>query len=342
MAKFRRFRGKRIRRPVTEAREFYMGYTPWSYDDTIESVESTYAFLNAHGDIISHHLEAGVPWTEALSGAAFHSNVTTGWQYRVDNTETAKSFVSITPLNNARDGLALYQGSSDNMALPGAFDGLAFNHPHVKQAFKSYAKRVVSFFNPDYLAIAVEANELMANDTTLWNDFVELYAETYAAVKTEHPDLPVFFTTSVHNMESWQWEYLLPLCAYSDLAGASYHPQLQAGFNLGDPLSALTDFIARVSKPVVVTEASYPADDISIIPGFPGTPAYQNAVYTVLLDLAQSNPFEFCIFWAHRDHDAIAGDLPALAEVWQSVGVLEADGTQRASYTTLESYFTGV
>ena len=47
-------------------RAFRMGFTTWPYAATIEAVQGTYAFIGANADLITEHLEEGVPWAEML------------------------------------------------------------------------------------------------------------------------------------------------------------------------------------------------------------------------------------------------------------------------------------
>ncbi|MDZ7784573.1 MAG: hypothetical protein U5K56_17085 [Halioglobus sp.] len=100
-------------------------------------------------------------------------------------------FVSISPINQSRDGLADYRGESTHMGMPEGFRGKRFNDPEVKKAYLAYAEEVIRFDEPDYLAIAIEANELYFNNRSAWPDFVELYIETYSALKLRHPELPI-------------------------------------------------------------------------------------------------------------------------------------------------------
>ena len=52
-------------------RPYRMGFTPWLYDATEEARDWTFAKIGAEGDVVSEHLEEGVPWNEMLAGQAF-------------------------------------------------------------------------------------------------------------------------------------------------------------------------------------------------------------------------------------------------------------------------------
>jgi len=53
---------------AANTRPFLMGFTPWPWDTEWAALQDTYDFINTNADIISHHIEEGVPWTEALAG----------------------------------------------------------------------------------------------------------------------------------------------------------------------------------------------------------------------------------------------------------------------------------
>jgi hypothetical protein len=60
--------GSTTQPPAT--RGFLMGFSPWPWDATLEAVDWTYQTIMTNGDIVSHHIEEGVPWPEALTGSA--------------------------------------------------------------------------------------------------------------------------------------------------------------------------------------------------------------------------------------------------------------------------------
>ena len=63
-----------------KTRPFYMGFTPFPWDMTAEAAEATNKFIVNNGDIIAHHLGAGVPWPEALEDKPFDANLEKDWR----------------------------------------------------------------------------------------------------------------------------------------------------------------------------------------------------------------------------------------------------------------------
>ena len=179
--------------PVT--RPFAMGFTSWPADLTPEGVATAQKFADAHGDIISVMFIGGIPWPEALEGKPFSKDVQDALADRPPGEK--KLFLSISPLDKDRKGLAPYWGEKDNQPLPKPWDKEPLNSPRVKKAFLNFVLHSVKTMRPDYLAIGVESNVLLSRDSAKWHQLKELHRETYAAVKKAYPKLPVFFTTEV-------------------------------------------------------------------------------------------------------------------------------------------------
>ena len=91
-----------------KTRPFHMGFTRWPADLTADGVKTAVDFADTHGDIISVMFIGGIPWQEALDGRPFSKDVQDNFRYRPAAGE--KLFLSISPLNKDRKGLAPYWG----------------------------------------------------------------------------------------------------------------------------------------------------------------------------------------------------------------------------------------
>ncbi|MBZ0257807.1 hypothetical protein K8I31_17215, partial [bacterium] len=189
-----------------ESRSFYMGFTPFPSAITIDAVVAAQQFAAQHGDLISHHLEQGVPWTEALNGEPFHENLVKEWNNRLEYSKGKKIFLSLNAITDGRNSIALYRGEKENMPLPEAFAGKALNDPDVKTAYLNFCRRAIAAFKPDYFAIGIEVNELLHNAPDQWPAYKELYEFVYQELKKEHPDLPLMATVSLHNLTNKGWK----------------------------------------------------------------------------------------------------------------------------------------
>ena len=335
---------------AADERMFYMGFTPWLYDFSVEAIDSTYSYINSHSDVIAHHLEEGVPWTEARTRTGYHPNMMWGWNLRkIKSSRDLKVFVSISPLNQSRSGLAEYRGESTEMALPTRFQGRSFNDPIVKLAYLNYAESVIRFFEPDYLAIAIEANELYFNNRAQWPDFVELYIETYAALKLRHPELPIFFTTSLHNMNQMRkdtddaWREMSMLWNYADIAAFSYYPFMEYPLNSNDPVAMMDKIRAHTDKPLAISESGYPAQPIDY-PGLsyiPTTERLQGEIMFRMLNKVYRDQYEFFIAWTYRDFDQLMNrtNMPAISALWRDTGLLSETGKRRLSSEVWDAFY---
>ena len=336
-----------------QTRSFYMGFTPWPWDTGWDAVKSTYDYINDHADIISHHIEEGVPWAEALAGEPFHEKMMESWQLRKQLTNpNLKVFLSVNPINQLRTGIADYRGADIQMPLPDAFKGKAFNHPDVKKAFTAYVRRAIEFFSPDYLAIAIEVNELLENSPAEWPAFVDLYTHTYQETKKIYPNLPVFFTISLHNMTNAsrgnpaeKWQRIQQLWKSADIAAVSYYPFLQFPFDLADPIHALDEVQQRTNLPMALSEMGYPAKKnvVEALANLPATPEIQKNVYYVIFNKANEQNHLFVILWCYRDYDALwdrlKGSIPELGGMWRDVGILDGKGKARPAEDIWQLFF---
>ena len=334
------------------SRSFYMGFTPFPWDATAEAVNATNEFVAENGDIIAHHFDAGVPWSEALDDRPFHINLEDEWKNRRSASSDMKILVSLTPLNGGRNAMALYRGKDENMPLPERFKNAAFDDPIVKKAYLNYCRRAVEHFKPDYLAIGIEVNELIHHSPRRWPAFVELYKHTYSELKKTYPELPVFATVTLHNLTNKGWKDLqrqqdeirdfLPLL---DVVGVSYYP-----FMAGQPERPIEifDWVRKFTdKPLAITETGYPAETITLKSynvTISGSPAKQTTYFETLLDRAVRDDYLFVIAFLYRDYDAlwekIKNTAPEAFIVWKDCGLIDEQGNHRPAYDVWKSYFS--
>ncbi|MFB3786478.1 MAG: hypothetical protein ACE15F_08915 [bacterium] len=332
-------------------RSFAMGFTPFPWDFTEEAVSGSYRFIRENGDLIAHHIDDGVPWTEALAGRPFSAALENDWRQRRQQSEGRRVLVSVTPLNGARSGLALYRGEKENMPLPQEFENKKLNDPAVMQAYLQYCRRAVETLRPDYLAIGIEVNELIHNAPGEWPAYGELYTHVYTALKKEQPDLPIFSTFTLHNLQNPGWadlkrqqEQIRAFLPQNDIVGISYYP-FMAG-HPEKPVEMLDWLRAFTDKPLAVTETGYPAETI-FLPSYnltiPSDPQKQTAYWETLLERANQDHYRFVVAFLHRDYDAlwekIKASSPEAFAVWKDCGFLDEKGTARSAFEIWKKYF---
>lgn len=335
-----------------------MGFTPFPWDMTIEAIMDTAKFITENGDIISHHLEQGVPWIEALDDKPFHPDMMKDWEGRKGICASKKVFLSLTPLNEGRNSLEMYRGKDEDMPIPELFKDKAFNDPIVKKAYLNYCRRAVSYFQPDYLAIGIEVNELFHNSPDMWSSFVELYKYTYTELKKEYPDLPIFFTVSLHNLTNPGWkdrekqqEEIKNLLEYSDVLGISYYPFM--AMQSEKPIKILDWVLNFTSKPLAITETGFPAQDIVLKTykvTIPGSPEKQATYFKTLLDRGNKDGYLFIICFLYRDYDALFKSIAPQLErrdltleifsVWRDCGLVDENGIKRPAFDVWKNYLS--
>lgn len=113
---------------------YSLGFTPFPHEISISAVEYAYEKIKTDGNIVCHHFDNGIPWPEALAGTAFHQEIMNDWVYRESHTPPGhRVYVAITPINLARNGLALYRAQKDDLPLPAPCASIALIIPMFKK-----------------------------------------------------------------------------------------------------------------------------------------------------------------------------------------------------------------
>ncbi|HZD40441.1 MAG TPA: glycosyl hydrolase 53 family protein, partial [Terriglobales bacterium] len=282
-------------------RPFYMGFTLWPADLSEAGLREARDFAYAHGDIVAVGLIGGVPWPEALDRKPFSKSVQDSLNYRPPAGK--KMFLSVSPLDRDRRGLAPYWGDKANLPLPKPWDKEPLNSSRVKKAYLSYLLRTVQTMKPDYLAIGIEANVLLTREPKKWRPFKDLYRETYRAVKKAHPTLPVFFTTEVMHYKKLvkeakgtdQEREVAELMKQSDLFAMSVYPHMSTELSRPIPGTFL-DFATRFKKPISVAESGMTSRNVPLRSYglvLTGSDADQVQFTQLLLKTATRDEYEF-------------------------------------------------
>jgi hypothetical protein len=325
------------------SRPFRMGFTAFPHDITPEAVAETRRFVHANADLIAHHIE-GVPWTEALRDEPYSKELLDEYESkRSMKPPGAKVYLALSP---GRGDLK----RPDKGAAPLAAElkGKAYDDPLVKKAYLAYCRRSLDFFQPDYLAIGIEMNELLNAGADQWHAYVELHRYIYRELKKEHPSLPIFASFTLHNMAKDQgrmldaWAELMP---ENDLVAVSYYPFL-LGWPPEKALQWLTKKFDRFGKPYAFVETNEAGDRL-VFPKskivIDGSPQKQAAYLRTLLTLAERRRFEFVVLFIHRDYDAlwdkIKATAPELFMAWRDCGLLDEQGNARPAYAIWREYF---
>lgn len=334
---------------------FRMGFTPfpWDYGEDVRKASLAFVASNG-GDIVLHHCDFCVPWPEVLAGEPIAPALEANWrgypdkafnttppdQYLPEGTEV---FLALTPLDMTRSKLAVNRVGE----VPDGFLDKAFDDPAIKAAYLEYCVRAVEHFQPDYLAIGIEVNELLKNRPERWPGFVTLYQHVYGELKKKHGDLPIFATITLHTLlnergKSEAAERQAQLKAFlelNDIAGISFYPFLsgvETESELRGALKWLRGFVG--DKSIALGETGFPAEATpnAMWPQLPGSPENQLGYFRNLFEIAQEEEYRFITVFLHRDYDRMWEKLkatrPGWQVAWRDIGLLNGEGEPRPAW----------
>lgn len=326
------------------SRRFRMGFTPFPHDMTVEAIGQVGKFVRDNGDIVAGHFE-GVPWAEASTVQPFHKEMLNNWQRHKDaRAPGGKLYLALTPINNDRSALAAYRRDREGLPLPAAFVGKGLDDPLVMDAYLRYCRRAIRYFQPDYLAVGIEVNELYHKAKAKWPAYVRLHLHVYKHLKRDHPKLPVFATFTLHNMLNAGWSDRREMLAafkrlmpYNDMVAVSFYPCMaQLSAKTDACLKWLTRQFDAFDKPYAFVETGQPAEPVdlkSLKLTLPGGEQLQHRVVANLLGFARARPVEFVIWFVPRDYDALWEPMkntgPEFFKVWRDCGLLDGEGKPR-------------
>jgi hypothetical protein len=330
-----------------------MGFTPWPVDFNQAGVERTYAFIEAHANLVAHHFDGGIPWDEAAANAEFPRHLKNDWEIRRSRTPRgSKVFVAVTPLNFGRDGLALaWTNRGDNQRLSRAWRSAKLNDPDVVDAYTNYVRRVIAYFSPDYLAIGIEANLVISNAPHLWNDYAALHAEVYRRIKRDHPRLPVFATVQYEHLRGIEADskknlkYQMPgvatLMKSSDILALSTY---RYGTVHPNPMGPRYFDVAKsFGKPIAIAESGAMSQGTRIFGmRLPASEADQTRFVSGLLQHATRNRFPFVVNWVAIDFEPGLKRLPRsvreIAKAWVYTGLQTSAGQAKPALKVWDAY----
>jgi hypothetical protein len=340
--------------PPAKKRAFRMGLTPFPHDLTLDGVNAAKRFVRDNADVISVHIE-GVPWLEAHTGEDIHPKLMEDWQrHRDAKPPDGKVYLSLSPLNNGRSGIAGYRAERENLPLPEPFVGKALDDPVVVKAYLEYCRRAIRYFEPDYLTIGIEVNELFHNNRSEWRAYTRLHRQVYEALNRENPALPICVSFTLHNMLNPDWKdradmlaEMKKLMSHNDLVAVSFYPFMaMLGGRMDECLAWLRREFDAFKKPYVVSECGQPAEPVVLKSlGFtiPASPESQYRALERLLLFAGRHQVEFLIWYLPRDYDRlwekIRAGAPEFFGVWRDCGLLDGDGRKRPAYQLWRTYF---
>jgi hypothetical protein len=348
--------------PPATQRSFDLGFTPALYDFPPTALEYGAMLdwlqhtIQTDADRVNIHLDHGVPWVEAL-GDTFQSpelpysaSVKAMWASLKERVPAGKQLmVSINPLGVPRNVIAPYFGvgegftydanfvrvgdgavaDAENRLPPGDWNTYPLNHPNVKLAYLNYAKRIVQYFVPERLIIAIEITATMNDSPAAYEQLMDLLSYVYSHLKADPAtaSLPLgvsisatTFMTDEYGV-SFKYEDQPPLkrelqvqglaevLPVIDFIGLSLYPhygKYNASTMPASMFDSLMPLLASTGKPIVVSETGWPGESYTVL----GVPFFSDAekqdrYYKLLFyEIEKSaSDFKLVISFAPRDSD---------------------------------------
>jgi hypothetical protein len=323
-------------------RNFKMGFTTWSFGTEAKDRESTYDFISANSDIYAEQIDDRIPWSAWINNTALPGEFVDNINYRVSKKKsTQQLLLSISLLNVYRDDLL----ADVNGTIP---TYQAMNDLVIENAYFLHLKYLIDKFQPNYLVLAMEVNELRLKSTSRWNEYKLLMAKIRSRVKQAYPSLPLSESVTLHN---WYNPATNNPTAYGqeirdyvdqlDFIAISFYPFLKA-LNTKQEFQQAFDFLhSQVTKPIAVVETGHIAEDLDLknLGVFlKGNACEQRDYLEVLLLNTYNKNYKFIIWAIHKDYDKLFATVPAqfrdLFQIWKDTGLIDQDDNQRPAYDT--------
>lgn len=337
--------------PEEQTRSFTLGFTPWPYDASTAAVNFVYSEIITRGDIIAHHLDAGIPWQEALDETAYPTAVESELNTRAANIASNKLiYLTVSPFNGARDNLAGYwNNTGTGQALTPPWDSRDFDSTEVIQAYINFAKNTIDRFNPNYFNLALEASELAINDATRFNKFVFFVQQVSASLRADYPNLKLMLSVAMKSPGSNSANIInaqVPrIIRYVDVVGISTYPYVFFDHaDKGDPANLPTNWLSQIEtisagKPLAITETGWIAERL-LIPNFTvdvrANESNQDAYLQILFDEVKNLDVQFVIWFSIVDYDALWNGALAqddIARIWRDTGLYDENLNPRPALT---------
>lgn len=332
-------------------RGYYLGFTTWPYTASLAGVDYPYEKIATDADLITYHIEGGVPWADAAADvltdpmvSRYNSHITAEWAYKLSKKPAGhKLYVAVTPLNSSRSGIAdSWTAAGNNITGVAPWNGYALDSTQVKQAYLNYCRRAITFFNPDFFAFGIELNLLETNMPAQMTNLLNLQSYIYQQLKILYPNLPVFVTlTGVDLLADYvgtatSAATFNTLLASSDYFALSTYPYLSGYLTTTLPADFFDRLAALSPKPKVIAEGGYLAETVTTT----GPPSYtfttdtvkQKAYVELLLAAADKHSFLFVNQWLVRDFDNSFGTSD-FALIFQYIGMYDGAGNARPALT---------
>jgi len=330
-----------------KARPFAMGVTPFPYELTAEAIEATQLWILDNTDLVAIKVDEGVPWQEALENKNSYDPAFEGsLDWKGKKPQDKKVFLSTTPLNKDKTGMAGYRGAAENMPNPDPWNKKDLDDPLVAKAYLNYCRELIRRFKPDYMAYGIEVNNLIKVPAK-WKKFVPFARDIYMALKKENPQVSFCLTLSTETATDpeqvgAQKKGITEILPFTDLIAVTALPYIKEPNPAKLPKTYFGQMAALApQKPFAIAETAFLAEDVNVDVGAlhierVGKAAWQADYLKFCFDEASKHNAKFVVWMIPRDLDKLYEALPPLVrEILLPVkdtGLLDGAGVPRKSF----------
>lgn len=328
-------------------RPFAMGVNPFPYELSAEAVEATQLWILDNTDLVSIKLDEGVPWQEALENKnSYDPGFEGSLDWKGKKPVDKKVFLSMTPLNKEKTGMANYRGALENMPNPEPWNKKDLDDPQVAKAYLNFCREMIRRFKPDYMAYGIEVNNLIKTPAK-WKLFVPFARDIYITLKKENPRLPLILTLSTETatdpeQASMQRKQIGEILPFTDLIAVTAIPYIKEP----NPAKIGKNYFAQMAalapqKPFAIAETAFLAEDVNVDIGAlhierVGKAAWQADYLKFCFEEGVRHNAKFIVWMIPRDLDKLYETLPPIVrEVLLPVrdtGLLDGAGQPRKSF----------
>ncbi len=343
----------KIDESIPDSRSFYMGFTGFPYDLSLESVDTVFREVVILGDIYLNHFDKGIPWDESLKDELpeFVKNDLV----RKSDIPGHKLFQTIAITSTTREDLANYwSADGEDLPLPDKWNSKSFDDPEVIKAYLNFCRNVIEYAKPDYFAFAIEINASFKRNTTKWHSYLNFADTVYHTLKKEFPDIPILQTMQDQSFNKSKKELLdlsRELLPYTDMIAVSTYPYWQYKYpkRNAEVKNISQDWLYEMrdldpDKPFAISETGYIAEDLimdTIGVYIKGTEESQKDYTQLMFNRLNEMGAKFVCWFVYRDYDMLYekfSNPPFIFKVWKDTGIKDGDGKRRKSYYNWEKW----
>lgn len=322
--------------PQGEPRSVALGFAAFPAEDTTASYIRAFATAAQYGEVIL--IQRAPPWEDFLPNRQISQQTleTTRLETALIEQYGLRVIYAIDPTDPAVERNRLAN-------LPPGFDQAeGLTNEDLRTAFVAYTRYIVRNYDPEYLAIGVEVNMTRDRARPQFDSFVSLYDQAYQNAKDAAPDIKVFPTFQLEDIEGTlsivhppSWEALEPFAGRMDVLAVSSYPYL-ADLRTAQELQEdyYTQLGERFEGEVMLFDVAYPSAPVD---GFRvvGTEDDQFAFLERLLNDSEDAGFSTVIWRAALNPTyAQEGSLAA----FRDVGLRFGDGSNKLAWGLWEEW----